>query len=350
MAARRQAVNSGTARGGASGRGVSGRNGRSKAPAERAPARVGRLGRNHVSQIQRARMIAAMVDVAAERGLANATVAHVVGRSGVSRRTFYEMFDDREDCFLAALEQAVGLAAEYVKEAYDPSQKWRERVRAGLTATLEFLEDEPDMGRLAVVETLGAGPKVLERRRRLLVELTEIVDEGRKESRSAATLPPLTAEGVIGGVLSVLHARLIDRRRKGSLLDLTGPLMGMIVLPYLGPAAAQKEGDRTAPKRPPRRRTASRDPLRELDMRLTYRTVRVIMAVATTPGASNREVGEAAGIEDQGQISKLLTRLERLGLLRNSGAGQARGAPNAWALTERGMEVERAIDRQTAVR
>jgi AcrR family transcriptional regulator len=295
-------------------------------------------------------MIAAMVDVAAERGLANATVAHVVARSGVSRRTFYEMFNDREDCFLAAFEQAVGLASEYVVAAYDPQQKWRDRLRAGLVALLEYLEDEPDMGRLVVVETLGAGPTVLERRRALLAELTAVVDEGRGEGRSAGALPPLTAEGVIGGVLSVLHGRLIDRKRRGSLLDLTGPLMGMIVLPYLGPAAAQKENDRPAPKRAGRKRAANKDPLRELDMRLTYRTVRVIMAVANRPGASNREIGEAAGIEDQGQISKLLTRLERLQLIRNNGAGQARGAPNAWTLTDRGSEVEHAIDRQTAMR
>lgn len=343
MAARREATTRGAAKRRAPARPVTTKT------AERAPAGT-RVGRNHVSQIQRARMITAMVDVAAERGLANATVAHVVARSGVSRRTFYEMFNDREDCFLAAFEQAVGLAAEYVGDAYDPSEKWRERVRKGLVAVLEFLEDEPDMGRLAVVETLGAGPMVLERRRNLLAELTKVVDEGRAEARSAAALPPLTAEGVIGGVLSVLHARLLDPKRRGSLLELTGPLMGMIVLPYLGPAAAQKENDRPVPKRSSRKRAGSRDPLRELDMRLTYRTVRVIMAVASGPGASNREVGEAAGIEDQGQISKLLTRLERLQLIRNSGAGQARGAPNAWTLTERGEEVERAIGRQTAIR
>jgi AcrR family transcriptional regulator len=293
-------------------------------------------------------MIAAMVEVAAERGLAEATVAHIVARSGVSRRTFYEMFSDREDCFLAAVEEAVERSAEYVREVYDPSGKWRERVRGGLVALLEFIDDEPEMGRLCVVETLGGGAKVLERRRGLLAELTALVDEGRSEARSGAVLPPLTAEGVVGGVLSVLHARLIDRRRRGSLLELAGPLMGMIVLPYLGPAAAQRESARPVDKRRSRKATISKDPLRELDMRLTYRTVRVIMAIAATPEASNREVGEAAGIEDQGQISKLLTRLERLGLVENNGAGQARGAPNAWTLSARGREVERAINRQTS--
>lgn len=324
---------------------------RDKQAAGRVPPAPARLGRNHVSQIQRARMIAAMVDVAAERGLAEATVAHVVARSGVSRRTFYEMFNDREDCFLATLDEALARAGEYVSEAYDPKQKWRVRVRAALEALLEFIDDEPRMARLMLVETLGGGPKVLERRRQLLLRLAEVIDEARTEARSAAPAPLLTAEGVTGGVLSVLHARLIGpRQRQGSMLELAGPLMAMIVLPYLGTSAARRETDRPVKKRHARKAAPIQDPLRDLEMRLTYRTVRVIMAIAAEPGASNRQVGDGAGIEDQGQISKLLTRLQRLGLVENTGAGQARGAPNAWTLTDLGREVERTIDRQTEPR
>jgi len=85
-------------------------------------------------------------------------------------------------------------------------------------------------------------------------------------------------------------------------------------------------------------------------MRITYRTVRVLIAIGSQPRASNREIATAAGIGDQGQVSKLLTRLEHLGLIRNDGIGHAKGAPNAWALTERGLEVERAIRVQTASR
>ncbi len=81
-------------------------------------------------------------------------------------------------------------------------------------------------------------------------------------------------------------------------------------------------------------------------MRLTYRTVRVLVAIATVPGASNREVSDAAGVADQGQISKLLVRLERLGLIENVGEGHARGEPNAWQLTAKGQDVERTISRQ----
>jgi AcrR family transcriptional regulator len=346
-----------------------------------APARDG-PGRGQVTEIQRARMIAAMIDVISERGRANATVAHVVARSGVSRRTFYEVFDDFEDCFLAALDQSVGRAAEYVLGGYDPAGRWGARIGAGLVGLLEFLEDEPAMGRLCIVETLGAGRKVHERRARVIDALIATVEEGRKQGRAASALPPLTGEGVVGGILSVLHARLLARapegvslrvlpkegstrptphggghpkgtrqaaEHRGSLLELTGPLMGMIVLPYLGPAAAQKEAASPTPERRSRRRAANSDPLRDLDMRLTYRTVRVLLSIASAPDSSNREVGAAAGIDDQGQISKLLSRLEKLGLIENSGAGQVRGAPNAWGLTKKGVEVQQLVGGQASV-
>ena len=83
-------------------------------------------------------------------------------------------------------------------------------------------------------------------------------------------------------------------------------------------------------------------------MRLTYRTVRVLVAIAAHADASNRKVAEAAGVQDQGQISKLLARLEHLGLIQNTGSGQSHGAPNAWRLTDRGCEVELTIRQQTA--
>ena len=309
-----------------------------------------------------------MIDVVSERGRASATVADVVARSGVSRRTFYEVFADFEDCFLAALDQAIARASEYVLDGYSPREKWQSRIRTTLAGLLEFLEDEPAMGRLCVIETLGAGARVHERRARIVDAVIAAVDEARSLSRVGARLPALTAEGIVGGVLSVLHARLLapvpERARAregapsssggrdaesarggdtGSLLELTGSLMGMIVLPYLGPAAAKRESARPAPERRSRPSAPGGDPLRGLEMRLTYRTVRVLLAIAAKQGMSNREIGVAAGIADQGQISKLLNRLERLGLVENSGPGQVRGASNAWSLTKKGFEVERLV-------
>jgi DNA-binding MarR family transcriptional regulator len=117
----------------------------------------------------------------------------------------------------------------------------------------------------------------------------------------------------------------------------------VIVLPYLGPAAARKELERPLPESAGIDSDGAGDPLRDLGMRLTYRTVRVLVSVAASPGLSNRELGESAGISDQGQISKLLARLQGLGLVENSGLSPGKGAPNAWTLTVKGRQVEHAM-------
>ncbi len=321
-----------------------------QAASSRASGRdISGVGREKVFEIQRARILAAMTEVAAERGAANVTVAHVVSRSGVSRRTFYELFDDREACFLAAFDDAARQIAMRVVPAYEGERRWREKIRAALAELLDCLDEEPRAGRLCIVESLAAGPRALERRASVTAVVKRALEEGESESKAGNPPAPLTAEGVIGAVSSVLHARLAepDPRAEGSFAELLGPLMAMIVLPYHGAAAATKEVARPRPPRRERPPGQGRDPLRDLDMRLTYRTVRVLLAIAETPGASNRALADAAGVADQGQISKLLSRLKSLGLIENIGAGPVRGEPNAWQLTSKGEQVGDAIQIQT---
>ncbi len=302
------------------------------------------LPRGQVTEIQRSRMLTAAVQTVAEVGYARMTVAQVIGRARVSRKTFYDVFVDREDCFLATFDQAIAQARALVIESYSQESGWREGVRAGLARLLMFMDEEPGLAKLCVVEALGAGARVLESRAKVLDELAEVVDRGRSAGSTTSEPPEVTAEGVVGAVFAVLHTRLLERS-KGPLSNLLAPLMSMIVLPYLGARAASKELARPAPK--PRKAARplarpGRDPLEGLDMRLTYRTVRVLVVIGAYPGASNREIAEGSGIADQGQISKLLMRLQRLDLVKNRGEGQLRGASNAWHLTERGAEVERA--------
>jgi AcrR family transcriptional regulator/DNA-binding MarR family transcriptional regulator len=304
--------------------------------------RGGVAGRGQVAEVQRARILTAMVQEVSERGAGNVSVGHVVGRCGVSRRTFYELFEDREDCFLAAFDDALKHAAGVVVPAYQQSGSWQAKVRAALMALLECLDYNPAMGRLLVVESLAVGHKALERRKNVLLLINSILDEGRTEGKSGNGPPALTAEGITGGVLSVLHARLTEKH-PGGLVELVNPLMGMIVLPYLGPAAARKEIERPTPKRTMTKPTVRADPLQELPMRFTYRTMRVLMSVAEQPGSSNRTISESAGIPDQGQASKLLARLHRLGLIENEGGDPARGEPNAWTLTTTGRDVHDSI-------
>jgi AcrR family transcriptional regulator len=276
------------------------------------------FGRRHVAEIQRARILAAMAEEVAEDGASKVTVARVVARSGVSRRTFYELFSDREECFLAAFDDGIARASRYALDGYDPSASWAERIRSALTGLLSFLDVERGAGRLLIVGSLGAGACAIERRERVLAQMIAAVEEGGalkgipkghtagKETKSGSQPPPLTAEGIVGGVLSVLHSRLLQED-PGRLVVLTGPLMAMVVLPYLGPAAARKELARPVPEAPARAHRADPNPLGGLEMRLTYRTVRVLEAIAEKDGRrphpTNRQVADGAGITDQGQIS-----------------------------------------------
>jgi AcrR family transcriptional regulator len=304
----------------------------------------GGLPRGQVTEIQRGRMLAAAVDAVDEVGYAGMTVAQVISRARVSRKTFYDVFADREDCFLAAFDQALQQGGELLREAYGAESSWSEGVRAALARLLAAMDEEPALARLAIVESLAAGERVLERRAEAFAALADAVDRARAEP-GALDPPEVTSEGVVGGIFAVLHSRVLESG-DAPLLELLGPLMSMIVLPYLGAGAAEAELRRPSPepvRAPGRRRRARRgDPLDGLKMRLTYRTVRVLMVIAEAPGASNREIAEESGIADQGQISKLLNRLARLELVENTGDGQEKGAANAWHLTPRGEAVERA--------
>lgn len=252
----------------------------------------------------------------------------------------------------AVLESVVGEIAGELARAELGGLAWRERVRGGLSVILGFLDGEPVLARVCVVQSLRGGQAVLERREEITRGLVAVVDGGRLEGARGADCPPLTAEGLVGAAFAIVYARLLRGERE-PLMGLLGELMGMIVLPYLGPAAARREQAIAAAAPPPSTRAGrvqgvgggEHDPLEGVPMRLTYRTARVLEAIAQQPSVSNREAGEHAGVLDQGQISKLLARLERLGLIENGSDGHAKGEPNAWALTTKGRGVAQSIRR-----
>ena len=308
------------------------------------------LSRDEVDDIQRARIVSAMVEVAADVGYLGAAVAPVVARAGISRRTFYELFEGREDCFLAAFDWAVEQARQVVVEAYGSQRSWRERVRHAVAALLVFLDAEPELARVCVIEALGAGQLALARRAQVMEEVGRALEGGAPKARRGGEARLLTAEGVVGGAFSVLHGRLLEQRMSGGVgpfIDLHGQLMALIALPYLGPRAAGEELTRTPPEvqAPEIARARGGDGgrlLDRLDMRLTYRTVRCLLFIGEHPGASNREIAEGAEVPDEGQTSKLLRRLSKLELISNS-RPLGPGYPNRWTLTPQGEQVLSAV-------
>jgi AcrR family transcriptional regulator/DNA-binding MarR family transcriptional regulator len=301
-----------------------------------------RVARTHVSSIQRSRILAGTVRAIDELGYANTSVSEIVARSRVSRRTFYEMFANRDECLQAVLADTVAQARLELERAGVAQLAWRERVRLGLWTILAFLDREPALARVCVVGALAGGRGVLAFREAALAELAAVVDDGRFENGRGGECTPLTAEGVVGAAFAIVYARLA-REEPTSMRALLGELVGIVLLPYLGPAAARRERSRPAPPEGPRLPgervqgpAPDGDPLQGVRMRVTYRTARVLEGVHEHPGASNRQVADHAGIGDPGQVSKLLRRLERLGLMENRGLGHAKGEPNEWRLTVKG--------------
>jgi AcrR family transcriptional regulator len=321
-------------------------------------AAVASAKQEHVNALQRARLLAATVEVACGQGAPRLSVSDVVTHAGVSRRTFYELFADIEDCCLAAfahglalLEARVGAAGGWDGSARNGSGaaggangSWRASMRAALAATLAFCDEQPLLARFLIIESDGVGAGVAERRAAVFARLVDAIDGGRQKAGSAMA-PALTAEALAGGVLAVLQSRLRDPDG-APLVELTNPLMYTIVLPYLGAAAARRELECAVPSfvaRPSADALPRLDPFREANMRLTYRTIRVLSAVAEHPGASNRTIGDAASVRDQGQISKLLARLERTGMIANARTGAGRGGANCWTLTDSGRQAVESV-------
>jgi len=313
-----------------------------------------RGGGRYVSELQRTRLLDAAFALVAEQGYRRMAARKVAERAGVSPKTFYDLFTDREDCFLATFDQAVEELSAVVRPAYESEKEWATRIRSGLGALLHFLDREPELCRLVFVESLGAGPRVLARRAQVLARLESVIDEGRTGVKAAGELPPLTAAGIVGATFSVIHGQLVQQPPE-PLSALLNALMATIVLPYRGRKAAARELSR--PTSPSGRGGASRSRTQgawravhasDRGRRdappipaLTVRTYAVLAAVGGHPGVSNREVSDLVRVADQGQISRLMARLDDQGLVENAG-GRIQGVAKAWRLTPRGEEVVQA--------
>jgi AcrR family transcriptional regulator len=295
-------------------------------------------------------MLMAAASTARERGASAVSVSDVVLRAGVSRRTFYEVFGERDECLRATFEEALTRAAAAVLPAWQRQERWRDAVREALHAFLVFLDEEPTLGIFLIVDSLGAGDWALARRAAVLDVLVDAVDGGRSLLSTPNGSSPVISEGIVGGVLSVVHGRLLEGLASGarrmaptSMTGVLGELVEIVLLPYLGAAGAAREARRTPPPRLTTGPASEQEGLRDLEIRITYRTAMALKAIAELgaqdPCPSNREVGAHAGIVDPGQVSKLLARLARAGLAENLGGGE-HGEPNAWRLTAKGAQVE----------
>ena len=213
----------------------------------RFPAGARRLPPDLVRAVQRERLLMAALRAAAELGYRGMNVQDVIDRAGVSRPTFYEHFANKDDCFVAAFDAgATRLRARVEQESALGGDVWRDRLRRGIAALLEFARAEPDTARTVIVEARAADTATVMHRVALLDSFTACIDAEVHEYLAAADdHTPLTAAGVVGGVESLLYSR-IARGDAGDLGALLPTLMYFAVLPYEGHEAANEELAATA--------------------------------------------------------------------------------------------------------
>jgi DNA-binding MarR family transcriptional regulator/AcrR family transcriptional regulator len=292
-------------------------------------------------ELQRARKL-----VTAAEAVRKVPFAGLAEGAGVSREAFDEHLAGVEACLLAAFEQTLALAAAHASAAFEAEEGWLDRVRAGLVAVVEFFDEQPALARFLVVRSAQAGPAVLAARLEALDRLARVLDDARAPARGYP--PALTAQAVICGVLGVLYERL-SGPDSSPLVELTGPLMSFIVLPFLGANAARRE----------LRCPVEADSGRGRDVSLGLRrdsgggvenllTVRVVRVLATEPDLSNSELAGRTGVTDAGQISRTLKRAARQGLICNKRDAGSSASTNAWRLTASGEEFLAAIAREAA--
>src|SRR5690348_2817006 len=182
-----------------------------------------------VAANQRGRILSAVAQATAELGYTDMSVEAIIARAGVSRRTFYEHFKNKEDAFLAAYDATVRQLARHVQRAYLQQTTALERLRAGIGAYLQFLASEPEIARMGVVEVLAAGPRALARRNAALRLFAEIIEDNIHQLVPSCRRPALTAETIVGGIYEVVFSRILADRA-GELPSMVDDLLAAVLL------------------------------------------------------------------------------------------------------------------------
>jgi AcrR family transcriptional regulator len=220
---------------------------RHRTQGQRAPRHAGQipggrhgLPREAVAESQRRRLLDAMTAVAAERGYHETGIAEVIAAAGVSRRTFYEQFAGKDECFAAAYGEQIDRLLAIAMSAFAGDGSWPTRLRAALTALCGALAADPVAARVCFVEALDAGPVTSERRREALRGLLPLFEDAPGDALEVLSFADSLAIGRLGDLSEVLRAE-IAADATATLPRLVPELAYMLVLPFLGPERAIQE-------------------------------------------------------------------------------------------------------------
>jgi AcrR family transcriptional regulator len=297
-------------------------------------AKSRRSGHAYGLPSQRDRLVAAMGELAAEVGPSTVGVHHVCQRAGVSRRTFYDVYADRDACFLEAIGEAQNrLVAQVAAAVAQAGTEWEDRVVAATRALVATLCADRVLGHLCVVAPLAAGRDALALRRAAMDEIAMLLGPPPQVDVPA----DLVLAAALGGVWELLRHYLTDDVAEH---QVTTAAINALLAPFVGrrraAVRAQAPGDavtfvtRWTPSVPESGGTS---------VMLTELTRQTLQYLDAHPGATNVEVARAIDVRHESQMSRHLGRLESAGIV----VRRKEGRSNAWRLTARGEEAARAL-------
>ncbi|HEX2071527.1 MAG TPA: TetR/AcrR family transcriptional regulator [Thermoleophilaceae bacterium] len=164
------------------------------------------MTRSEVIASQRSRIFQGLVESVAEHGYAETNVREIIGRAGVSRKTFYELFSTKDDCLLAIYDESAQCLRGVVQGAYERGVTPRERIDAALDVVLEWVDAEPGLARLCVLETPSIGVVGQRRVAATLGWLAGVMTDVLGE----LDVPELLPELLVGGIHQLIVQRLIN--------------------------------------------------------------------------------------------------------------------------------------------
>jgi AcrR family transcriptional regulator len=189
-----------------------------------------------VASNQHERLIVAIARCVAERGYSATSVQHIIEEAGVSRATFYEYFENKRDCVIAAHEVAFERLTARIFRACSTQREWPLKVKAAIADALAFLDEDPERARLLILDALAADLVVARRVLDSNAHLAALLAAGRGQNPEMRQ-SDLTEEAIVGAISSIASGRLLARK---SLDALEPQLVTFALTPYIGSAEAER--------------------------------------------------------------------------------------------------------------
>jgi AcrR family transcriptional regulator len=308
------------------------------ASAPASAARVRRSGQRYGLPSQRDRLVAAAGELSAELGSPAIGVHHICERAGISRRTFYGLYVDRDACLADTHEEAFGRLVGHIEAAVrDAGSEWEDRAVAATQALLGAWDADRVLAHLCLVSSISTSAETRALRSTAIGRLARLLT-GAPE---VAVLGELTVTSTIGGVWD-LALRTLGEDPDASIDDLGGVAIYLMLSPFVGrrQAAARAAGRGSCSTTYVTRWTPTvAGDCDERGLLVTELTGQTLRYLNGHPGAANIDIARAVDVRHESQMSRHLSRLERAGMVSR----RKEGRTNAWALTARGEEAARTL-------